>query len=413
MMSRRFLCGFAMFLSAFGPAEWARAARFAPRPLLAQLEAGYGVVAAVVVKTSRVSAEGKYPGFDDVVFKIHAVPAQPVDAPPFPLRPGDEFTVRLSVGYACQIEQQSLEPGQKYFLILRHEKDGAYAHADGASAPRNVAAFTTADLELYAQARELVAIPKTQRSGKWLDCIKDAKAPEKLREEAIWGLQTYVWPGSKLDPAETQRTIAALRATWSDPSSHLSIDLLDALDYLLRSTGRDFDKSIDRANGWLVHLFAPTPELRKDDNNRDNLAMFRLQELMADHPQETGQRLIVEMFNPNWPPMYRRAISAAVMTGYCRAETPDPSWGPALQMYYSTGLLHESEPFALRMMAVDILSGLKMPNSARKFVANAQVRAGLAQAIGRLSSVPRKGPNDIEPTVAISDCQAALRALGN
>ena len=412
----RATCGALMLLWVLALSEPCSAGRFVPEPLLIQFESGYGIVAAQVVRTSKVSEGDKYPAFYDTTFKVVAVPAQPVEGDPFPLRAGDQITVRLSLGYACQIEEDadySLAPGLKYFLALKHETAGTYKQVDGASSPRRVREFSKDELLSYAQARKLVAVPKPQRPGKWLDCIKDPTAPDMLRRQAVWGLKKYLWPVSKLDPAQAHRTFTVLNQTWNDPASNLSIDLLESLDYLLSSINRDFDKSPERASGWLVHLFAPTPELRKDNNDRDNLAMGILRQLIAARPREVGQRLVVEMFNPNWPPTYRRAISVALMIGYCEAPTPDPAWEPALQTYYATGLSHESDPFPIRMMAVDIRSGLTMPNSSRKFIANTKVRDALVQAVVRLSTFPRNGLNDYEPGVAMNDCKAALAALGN
>src|SRR6202012_5426650 len=120
-------------------------------------------VAAEVVDAKRVTPQGAYPAFHDVVFKVHDVAAQPLQREAFALKPGDSITIRLSAGYACQIEWDvgsELFKGKCFYLVLRQKKDGSFEHSEGASALKRVAKIEASETQHYARLRALAAEPK-------------------------------------------------------------------------------------------------------------------------------------------------------------------------------------------------------------------------------------------------------------
>jgi len=144
------IIGVALLAALIVPPGVAHAARIGPAPLLSQFEEGYGIVAAGVVDSKRVTPPDKYPALYDVVFKIHEVAAQPLQGEVFAFKPGDSITIRLSAGYACQIEWDvgsALTKGKCYYLILRQKKDGTFEHSNGASALRGVSKFEASETQ--------------------------------------------------------------------------------------------------------------------------------------------------------------------------------------------------------------------------------------------------------------------------
>jgi hypothetical protein len=88
----------------FAVPGFSSAARMGPDPLLAQMEQGYGVVAAIVEKATLVPPRKDYPTCFDVRFKVHAVLAQPVTGGARPAKVGSRLELRVCVGYGCIVE---------------------------------------------------------------------------------------------------------------------------------------------------------------------------------------------------------------------------------------------------------------------------------------------------------------------
>ena len=88
------------------------ALRMGPDPMIQQFLQGYGIVAAEVVQADHVVLDPKkrYPAYYDVTFRVREVVAPPIKGDPFPLKRGDTFVVRATMGYACAIEDMPASP---------------------------------------------------------------------------------------------------------------------------------------------------------------------------------------------------------------------------------------------------------------------------------------------------------------
>jgi hypothetical protein len=81
--------------------------------------------------------------------------------------------------------------------------------------------------------------------------------------------------------------------------------------------------------------------------------MSVFQDLAKRHPDATGQQLAARLNDKKWPALYRRAISAGLMTAYQQADRVDPKWEPAIHAYF-IDLLTDGEPFPIRVAAGDL-----------------------------------------------------------
>ena len=324
-----------LFLSAILPAALvafsaaaAHAARVGPRPTLVLMDEGYGVLAAEVSRAEpspepRNAAEqyaitfrgsvwyGDWNLFArtfadeyDVTFRVRAVYAQPVAGGPFPVGPGDPIRVRLSAGYAAQVEwnlPHALAPGERFILTVKRVGGDRYKHADGASAAVGVEAFADADRDRYVGLRELAWVPLADRPARWVAVAADDANSDALRSDVLVALDAHEVRRA-LTPEQNAAATAGLRALWNDPRPAFSPDLLDTLDYVLRGTDHPaFVGSADRARVWAARLLAPTPANLRDDNDRDNLALSMLRDLLASRPQIVGPPSVAALCDARWP----------------------------------------------------------------------------------------------------------------
>jgi hypothetical protein len=396
------------------------AGRIGPAPLLSQFEEGYGSAAAEVVDAKLVTAPDKYPALYDVVFKIHEVAAQPLQGEVFALNQGDSITIRLSAGYACQVEwnvESALAKGKCYYLILRRKKDGTFEHADGASAVRTVARFEASETQYYARVRALAGEPKDRRLLAWVNVVTKPTESDRLRSDALAGVFRKLWTDAKAaDGDGAARTL--LRQFWNDPQANLSLALLEHLDYVLRGTTLGFEDSSDRRDVWLKTLLTLTPERRKRENNEgniDNLAHSILRDLAKRHPDATGQQLAARLGDKKWPALYRRGISSGLLTAYQYADRVDPKWEPALDAYF-IDLVTVGEPFPIRVAAGDLayFAGVESPGDSgarRWYSPNEKVRAALIAGVERLKTAAGRPGADQEFGTSASELARVLRLL--
>ncbi len=385
------------------PPGTAEAGRMLPAPLLLQFEQGYGVVAAEVGDAKLATPAGKYPALYDVVFKVHEVAAQPLQGEDFALKPGDSITIRLSAGYACQIESNVASPltkGKCYYLILHQNKNGKFEHTCGASALRAVSKFEASESRYYARVRALAAEPKDHRLTACLNVVKNPAESQRLRSDALVGVFPKLWLGAKAsDNDGAART--SLRKIWNDPQANLSLTLLQHLDYVLQATTPGFDDSSDRRDVWLKNLLALTPErrkLEKNENNIDNLAYFVLRNLAKKHPDATGQQLAERINDKKWPALYRRSISSGLLTAYQYADRDHPKWELKLHTYF-INLLTDGDPYPIRVAAGDLayFAGVESPGKSgirRWYSPDAKVMAAITAGVERLkTAADRPGAN--------------------
>jgi hypothetical protein len=410
----------ALLLALFVHCGVASAARFMPAPLLSQFEQGYGIVSAEVVDSKLTTPPKRYPALYDVVFKIHEVAAQPLQGEDFAFKSGDSITVRLSAGYACQIEdgvESVLAQGKCYYLILRRKKDGTFEHCDGASALRGVAKLDASETQYYARVRALAGEPKDRQLPAWVNVVTKPTESERLRSDALAGVFEKLWRGAEAADGDGASR-ALLRKLWNDPQANHSIALLMYLDYVLRATSGGFDDSADRREVWLKNLLALTPErrkLEKDENNLDNLAFFVLRDLAKRHPEATGQQLATRLNDKTWPALYRRAISFGLMTAYQYAERVDPKWEPALDAYF-IDVSTDGEPYPIRVAAGDLAycAGVESPGDSgarRWYSPNERVRTALAVGVERLKTASGRPGANQEFGTSASALARVLRLL--
>jgi hypothetical protein len=258
----------------------------------------------------------------------------------------------------------------------------------------------------------LAAKPDESKLMAWVEVVKNPAESDRFRCVALAGLFTKLHPmcscinhlGSK--PDELSRVFTKywphdsaagaadarnlLRKIWNDPQSNLSLELLTYLDYVLRGTDRKFEDSDDRRDVWLKKLLTLAPERKKDDNNIDQLARSILCDLARTQPGATGQRLAAELPNKEWPPGFRAAIAAGLLSAYEHADRVDPAWEPPIQTYL-IGSMEEGEPLPIYFAAaaVEYFAGAKASGSSetkRFYVPDAKVKAAMRLAFDRMTT---------------------------
>ncbi len=390
----------------------ARAARVGPDATLVQLDEGHGILAAEVIRATPTAPPppGRAADEYDVTFRVRAVYAQPIVGAPFPVGPGGVIQVRLSAGYGGQVEPdlpQALAPGRRFILTVKRAGGDRYEHAPGASAAREVEAFADADRDRYARLRELSQVPVADRPARWVAVAADDANADALRSEVLAGLDSRE-VSRAFTPEQTAAVTAGLRALWNDPRPAFSPDLLYTLDHLLRGTDyRAFVGSADRARVWAARLLDPTPANLRDDNDRDNLALSMLRELLASRPRIVGPPSVAALADARWPEGFRRAVAAALMIAYESADAPDPSWNPALQAHYAR-VLASGKPWPVRLAAGDISSTALIKGRHRTFRPNLSVRSALRRALADMLAAGETDPN--APSAA-RDLLEALRTV--
>ncbi len=397
-------------------ARIANAGRKLSGPLLSQFEEGYGIVAAEVADAKLVNAESEDPATYRCTFKVHEVVAQPLDGKVFTLHSGDSIELRLSAGYACQIEddpKSALAKGRRYYLVIRKNGDGQFEHADGASALRGVEKFDDFDTRYYARIRGLAAKPNESKLMAWVEVVKDPTESDRLRSDALAGVFTWLWPA--VDAADSAQARVSLRKVWNDPQSRLSITLLEQLDYVLRVTDRAFEGSTDRRDVWLKNLLTLTPERKKDDSSLDNFAFVVLGDLAKKYPDATGEQLAKQVLNREWPLLYRRAIASGLVTAYCCADRVDPNWKQTIRSYF-IDLMNEGEPFPIRVAAGDLeyFASGKSPSGSgikRSYLPDDKVKAAMRRAVSRLTAASTRPGADQEFGNAAHELARVVQSL--
>src|SRR6185312_12625444 len=230
----------------------ARAARILAEPLFCQFEDGYGVVAGEVAAASSVSKSGDHPQYIDVTSKVRSIVAQPTEGAPLVLRAGDPIKIRVSAGYACQVEDDPSDDfaaGRRYYLIVKHLHDNAYEHCDGASAMWRVERFTNSDRQFIDSVRQMAAVPGPRRLQRLIEVLGDPNASDRLRGQADAGLWPRLWL-NRLSTVDREKTVKSLREIWKVPHSNLRFSLMYGFDRLLLVSDPSFGKSVDRADVW-------------------------------------------------------------------------------------------------------------------------------------------------------------------
>jgi hypothetical protein len=395
----------------------AHAARIAPSPVLTLLENGYGVVAAEVIDAKLVTTTKDYPAVYDIDFRIHQVAAQPVTDAPFRLLPGESLRIRATAGYACPIEDDPasvLAKGTRYYLILHRTADGVFRHAGGASALRPVSQFSASDDQFYASLRGLASEPAAHRSMACADVVKNPNESDRLRIAVLSALFYKLWP---YDTSGDPQVRATLLKLWNDPNSHLSVSLLQSLDWVLKASDRTrtFENSPQRCDVWLKTLLASTPAPGKDDNNLDNTAGGVFSDLATKYPDVVARQLIPQLSNKHWPPLFRRSIACGLLTAYTTAEEADPSWESSLTAYY-IDLIKTGDPFPIRVAAGDLenFAGVNPSDrikTQRTYLPDADLKAAIKDGVNRLTAASTQPGADTEYGVAALTLQQVARRL--
>jgi hypothetical protein len=185
-----------------------------------------------------------------------------------------------------------------------------------------------------------------------------------------------------------EKARASLLRIWNDPGSKLSYGLLQRLDDVLRFFDKQFPNSAERRDVWLNDLLTLTAERRMEDHQLDNLAGHILRDLAKASPEATGRRLAAHLIDPEWPPLYRRALLGGLLTAYRRTELPDLMWEPTLHAFFIE-LMKNGPPFAIRVAAGDLeyYAGLEAshePGVRRRYSPDAKVKAALHDGVERL-----------------------------
>lgn len=403
----------------FAVPEPSNAARILPRPLLIQMEQGYGVVAAVIEKATRVSPAKDYPTYFDVRFKVYEVLAQTVTGGPLPAKAGGTLNLRVSVGYACLVEMwgggRPLAVGQKYLLTVKYnKKSGEYEHAYGAGAARMVEDFTPQSKTFFAKIHALARLSLTQRLKQCRDLVSKPEADPELRSQALWWVRERVWHGEK--DQERQETAKALLLAWNKPTGANSIDFLEELDYALRIVSFSFAESEEREDIWLAHIFAPIPvgPAKQQDEiarKRGAVAYWTLRDFGRTHPKKTGDRLMKELAKADWPVELSLRVAGCLQTIYEEEKEAEPAWERALQSYYPRAIA-SADGWGLRCLTMNLLDHPHRNKSTmfRTFRPGPATERSLREALERMQKQARTMPQG-EAQVAIYDIEEVLEQL--
>ena len=402
----------AVLLGAAGPAL---SARFIPGPILLCLTNGYGVVSAEVTTARCTNGADQYPASYDVTFKVHEVLVQPLRSGGSALRSGDKVELQISAGYACQLEddpKSALATGKAYYLVLKQNGDGSFVAEDGASAVQPVSGFDQATDKVFQRLGALAAVAEGTRMAEWIQVLKDPAESDRLRSEVLYAVREVAWRSHSEKSTEVH---TALLAIWNDPKSNLSVQLMEGFDYALRLTGKSFDESPERRKVWLTKLLTLTPEMKKDDNDRDNNAFSMFCNLAITSPSGVASELEPQLMNKDWPPLYRRGIASGLLSCYVNADSPDQQWEKTLRAYF-IDLMQEGDPYPIRVAAGDLefYSGAasNLPKGVkRRYVLDTEELAAIHSAVARLTTTSARPGADQEYSVAASELARVSKVL--
>jgi hypothetical protein len=420
-----------IFIALLAAPKFAHAARIGAEPLLIQMDQGYGVIAAVITKTTAVPFKdgAKYPTYYDVQFKVHEIYAQPITGDRFAVKKDNVFDLRIPVGYACLVEDRWLGPsndadredgplavGKKYILTLQYDpKEEVYQHAHGAGAARMVKEFTREEKTLIQSARELAATPLPDRLKKSRALVADSAADTNLRLEALAVLRWRIWH-DRADVDERKDTARVLLSIWNDKNNEESDYFIDCLDFALRITEPSFEKSTEREDVWLARIFAPInadqPKAREEiGRRRGDLAFFKLTGFGEAHPKKIGDRLVKELANSDWPLELTWRVAGALQTIYEQSPEANETWERALQDYYPPAI-DAADEWLLRLL-VSNLEIRKHPHDSaekRNFKPGPRTVKAFEQALARMRSEedPEKRK---ENSAAIYHLEKLLKSL--
>jgi len=407
-----------VILSLLAPAVWA--ARASPDPLLVQLENGYAIIAAEVIKAEKLPSNQPYPAAYAVTFAIREVLA---DAG-LKFKPDDSLLIQLAVGYACTVEDWGARGGEgakqpdgpftkgaKFYLAVRKNAEGNLEHAPGASAAQCVDKFDPARATLVARLRDLAAVPKERRLDNALKIATSQREPEDIRIAIITGLARQLWHEREI-PQARQKILDAAQAIWSNAKAEMSTELLMSVDFLLRCNSQEWEKSATRRSTLLERIFAPFPAEPKtrelEVRARDQVVWFLRDDLLV-RPDETSKIIIEKMNDPVWPGQFRWRIAGLLQYAYQTADAEHADWAAALQGYYPKAI-EQADPWVLRLLAGSIESGIK-PSAKRRFIAGNQTREALAHAGENVKKLSKEKDGDPNANTAIFDVDRALKAL--
>ncbi len=132
-------------------------------------EQGYGVIAAVIEKSSALPASEFY----EIRFRVEEILAQSVVGERIPAKKGTIVVLRLHVGYGGQIDDvfigpgmvcPSLAPGTRYILTVKYDKrTGKYEHARGAAGAEKVTSVSPESRKFYRIIQDIASQPADTR----------------------------------------------------------------------------------------------------------------------------------------------------------------------------------------------------------------------------------------------------------
>jgi len=394
----------------------APAARILPEPLLGQFEQGYGVVEAVVTSARPgKTAIGATLSAYHVVFRVAGVVAEPVRRK-LGLEAGEQFTLRLAVGYARQIEElgrrtgtggtsatadkNPLASGTRYLLTVRAREGGGFEHAPGAGAAERIKKLGSVRVRTIRAVREVAALPEAQRVVRLRALAAAPKADQALRLIAFDALADRAVRG-RADATENDATAEALMALWNDPQAELSGEMFVRLDAALCPVaGDEFTRSAQRRDAWLARVFAAWPgepaARAAALTERENTVLAGLLDLARLHPKAVGERVVRELDAAAGPAQFRWRIAWVLQRMVQEFDAPRPEWTAALRQYYPRALA-EADAWVLRLLASSLRMGLRArPPAQRVFrpdAATVEATVAALERMGKERSGDRPDPN--------------------
>ena len=390
--------------------------------MLVQLEQGYAIVAASVVKSEPLPGGPEaFPRAYAVTFTVDDVLSDPAG---IEVKSGDPLPIELRVGYGSVVESwhgtaagdgnDSDSPfplEAKFYLTIRQDQAGRFEHAPGAGAACRVEQFEPDQARLIARLATLAALPKERRLDAMLDALTHANQSDDVRMAVLAALRHALWR-DQLEPADRERVIRTITALWSDPGHAHSVQLVNAMDALLRANTRDWKHSETRRRVLLEYIFAPFPQepdaREAAVRERDRVVWF-LRDYLAHQPEEAGELVIRQMRDARWPAQFRWRLAGLLQYTYQRSDAHHPAWADALQDYYPQAI-DAADPWVLRLIAGSIRDGTKN-NATRPFIAGPETRHALERSTERMKRLAEQPSADIQAQNAVYDVARAIEAL--
>lgn len=339
-------------------ASTVRAQRVEVPPLLQQFDTGHGLALATLTE---IDPAPQPDNRTRLVFRIDEVVAKPLVDGPW-VQDRSPLTLHANVGFNTTFERwqpaRGEDPlggqppvGTRYLLSVRWDKaKETFEHATGAGAAEHLAELPQERRALIGEVRELAATQGPARAKRCRELVVDGNARLALRLEAIRHLRdrgTHAQPPAndvEAGDREAERKAAAesLRQVWLSAELVQSPELIRAVDRaLLRIDSGAFDRSAERRDVWIAHIFRPMIEpgpRREQFNELTQRPMPILMTIGTIDPPPVTEVLMKQLADPRWPLDFRMNIASCLAQIDDWVKVRDPRWEEAWRAFVNNAL---------------------------------------------------------------------------